>query len=500
MPGRRARRDAAPVSDPSPAPTTAADGFTLPRGRALLRVALLDLAAPVAVYHALRACGVGDLAALAAGALPPAAHAAVTAVRERRVEPVAVVVVLTTLVGLVAALTAGGPRDLLARGAWLTAPSGLWVLSTLWPAVWRGRPFCFLATRALLVHRSALMDRLWAGEPRFRRAWRQITAVWGLALLADSGLRVLMAHTLPVPVVPALDAVLTVGTAVVLQLPTHLLLHRSGCWRLLFASRRSGGGPGASSRGYGRQDREGRPHRAPETVATMDTDPTTAGPDRLDEAAWAEVLAQLRGYVRRRIADPHRADDLVGDIVLRIHHSLGTLDDRDRLAHWVGRIARNAVVDEYRRAARARELPVAAVDDAPAADADGDPAGSLAELAACLRPLLAGLSPEQRRAVELVDLDGWPQARAARHEGISVSGLKSRVQRGRRRLADLLGRCCTLTLDARGLPVEHTPTGSCGCGAEAQPQQVALTVPAQLAPHSEPAGPSGSAGSSSVTV
>lgn len=194
----------------------------------------------------------------------------------------------------------------------------------------------------------------------------------------------------------------------------------------------------------------------------MDADATTAGTVRLDDGAWAEVLAQLRGYVRSRIADPHRADDLVGEIVLRIHRNLGTLDDRDRLAHWVGRIARNAVVDEYRRAARARELPVAAVDDPPAAD--GDPAGSVAELAACLRPLLAGLPPAQRRAVELVDLDGWPQARAARHEGISVSGLKSRVQRGRRRLAELLGRCCTLTLDARGLPMEHTPTGSCGCG------------------------------------
>jgi RNA polymerase sigma-70 factor (ECF subfamily) len=91
----------------------------------------------------------------------------------------------------------------------------------------------------------------------------------------------------------------------------------------------------------------------------------------------------------------------------------------------------------------------------------------LAELARCLRPLLSGLAPEQRRAVELIDLDGLAQADAARREGVSLSGMKSRVQRGRRRLAELLGQCCALTLDARGVPMDYTSSsrgcdGSCG--------------------------------------
>ncbi|HVL85245.1 MAG TPA: sigma-70 family RNA polymerase sigma factor [Pseudonocardia sp.] len=207
----------------------------------------------------------------------------------------------------------------------------------------------------------------------------------------------------------------------------------------------------------------------------MDTVTRTIGPpgegNGFGEQAWRDVMAQLRAFVRRRIADPDRADDLVSEILLRIHQSVGTVDDRERVANWVFRVARNAVIDEYRRAGRDRERLMSAPADMPADDpspGDEDPDAALAELARCLRPLLGGLPPDQRRAVELIDLEGWPQARAARREGVSLSGMKSRVQRGRRRLADLLGECCTVTLDARGLPMDYTPPRHGECGGDSR--------------------------------
>jgi DNA-directed RNA polymerase specialized sigma24 family protein len=60
---------------------------------------------------------------------------------------------------------------------------------------------------------------------------------------------------------------------------------------------------------------------------------------------WREMVSQLRGFVRKRIADPDRADDLVGEILLRIHQNVHSVDDRERLANWVFRVARNAVID-----------------------------------------------------------------------------------------------------------------------------------------------------------
>ena len=138
--------------------------------------------------------------------------------------------------------------------------------------------------------------------------------------------------------------------------------------------------------------------------------------------------------------------------------------------------ARTESPDPKRRAreiaGRAREQPTGTGQDAwlelPVEAEDADLVQE--ELSRCLRPLLGGLPPEQRRAVEMIDLEGMAQADAARREGVSVSGMKSRVQRGRRRLAQLLDACCALTLDARGLPMDYTPTtrpgpGSCGCAS-----------------------------------
>ena len=181
------------------------------------------------------------------------------------------------------------------------------------------------------------------------------------------------------------------------------------------------------------------------------------------EQVWREFGTQLQAFVRRRIADPDRADDVLGEIMLRIHRNLDRVDDHDHLTRWVYRITRNAIIDEYRRAERERARRGDLPDDAPAVGVEDESKSVFRELAACMRPLLDRLPAEQRRALELSDLDGLTQRDAAQREGLSVSGMKSRVQRGRRRLAELLGRCCELNLDARGVPMEYSPPSGCGC-------------------------------------
>lgn len=184
------------------------------------------------------------------------------------------------------------------------------------------------------------------------------------------------------------------------------------------------------------------------------------------ERIWREFGTQLRRFVHRRVVDPDRADDVLAEVMLRIHRNVHRVEDHEHLVRWVYRITRNAIIDEYRRMEReqARRAPLSDLAAEPADPApDDEQGGVLGELANCMRPLLDGLSPEQRRAVELTELDGLTQADAAELEGVSVSGMKSRVQRGRRRLGELLARCCELVLDARGVPMDFTPRHDCRC-------------------------------------
>lgn len=185
------------------------------------------------------------------------------------------------------------------------------------------------------------------------------------------------------------------------------------------------------------------------------------------EAIWAEVGTSLERFVARHISDRHQAEDVVADVLLRIHEHLGSVDDHERITAWVFRIARNAITDHYRRTARRRE-DLGTDDGLPAGDsADGwveDQGTVLSDLASCIRPLIDALPTDYRRALELTDLQGHTQAEAARIEGVSVSGMKSRVQRGRRLFAAMVRNCCEVTTDSRGELVDFEQRAAgCGC-------------------------------------
>jgi len=188
---------------------------------------------------------------------------------------------------------------------------------------------------------------------------------------------------------------------------------------------------------------------------------------RFDEGAWQEVVARLRAYVGRRV-DPAWADDVAGAILMRLVRHPTELRAAANPAAWVFTVAANAVADHHRRrAAERRALARAEAEPGllePAGDEPDD--ATAGELAACLRPLLRELPAPYGEALLLTEVEGLAQHAAAAQLGLSVSGMKSRVQRGRTKLKEALLRCCLVELDRRGHTLGYTPqAGGCGpCG------------------------------------
>jgi RNA polymerase sigma-70 factor, ECF subfamily len=188
------------------------------------------------------------------------------------------------------------------------------------------------------------------------------------------------------------------------------------------------------------------------------------GPDQLDER-WVDSVSRVRAFVAARVGDPELAADITHDVLVRSIAS-GALDQVDNPTAWLYRSARNAVIDHYRTRRMHEQL-----DDAdvwPEPDVAGDePNDATRELARCLLPMLDGLPATARDALTRVDLDGQTHQQAATELGLSVSGMKSRVQRARRQLRDVLQRCCTVALDRTGAIADYrpAPAHTCGCGA-----------------------------------
>jgi RNA polymerase sigma-70 factor (ECF subfamily) len=136
-------------------------------------------------------------------------------------------------------------------------------------------------------------------------------------------------------------------------------------------------------------------------------------------------------------------------------------------------VTRNAITDYYRAPVRRRELAAGAPPELELAAVhagvwleDGDEAAGQAaqELAHCLRPMLSRLPAHYREAVTLIDLDGLSQQDATLLAGLSLSGMKSRVQRGRRALEEVMYQCCRIETDTGGRVMDYQMRGA-GCGA-----------------------------------
>jgi RNA polymerase sigma-70 factor (ECF subfamily) len=174
-------------------------------------------------------------------------------------------------------------------------------------------------------------------------------------------------------------------------------------------------------------------------------------PGSTDPAAlWEAFSPPLRGFLARRVPAGVEADDLLQDVFLRVVKHLGSLRSSERPEAWLFQIARNALRDSLRARQRKDGRTDPLEIDLPAeADTAAVPE-SEEELAPCLTPMIRQLPEPYRSAIELTSVQGLTQAEAARQVGISLSGMKSRVQRGREQLKQMLVRCCEIDVDVRG--------------------------------------------------
>ncbi len=170
---------------------------------------------------------------------------------------------------------------------------------------------------------------------------------------------------------------------------------------------------------------------------------------------WEAFRSRLYGYIRARSRSPDDAEDILQEVFVKIHRRIETLDDDARLTSWLYRVTHNAIVDHYRKF---RPIPVADPPASPCYDDEGPTPEQM--LAPFLGELVEVLPDRYREALRLTEFEGLTQREMGFRLGLSASGAKSRVQRGRAMLRDQLLACCQVELDSRGHVIEYSPRRS----------------------------------------
>ena len=163
------------------------------------------------------------------------------------------------------------------------------------------------------------------------------------------------------------------------------------------------------------------------------------------KAIWEDFSVPLKKFIAKRVRNEYDTEDILQEIFCKIHDHIEELKDKSKLHAWIYQISRNAIIDYYRTKKDTVELA-----DFPALDTSTMDSEIYHELGDCLETMLRHLPEKYRVAIILTEFEQLPQKELAKQLGLSLSGAKSRVQRARSKLRELLLGCCHIEFDRFG--------------------------------------------------
>ncbi len=161
------------------------------------------------------------------------------------------------------------------------------------------------------------------------------------------------------------------------------------------------------------------------------------------EDVWNQYSDELLGFLITRTGDRDLAEDLLHETFIKVHLKIEDLRDQTNLRSWLYRICSNILMDHYRR--KSSEI-LSEMNNPEEQYLSHSPVH-------CLLPLIEKLPEIYRAALILSEIKGLKQAKVAEVLKISVSGAKSRIQRGKKMLQEGFMGCCNYTLNEKGVLV-----------------------------------------------
>ncbi len=168
------------------------------------------------------------------------------------------------------------------------------------------------------------------------------------------------------------------------------------------------------------------------------------------ETIWEKFSPQLRHFIRKRISDESVSEDILQEVFKKIHAHIEKLKNDEKIESWIYQITRNTITDHYRTTKKKEELP----PDLSVSDNTLHKMDCKSGVTS-IKAIMEALPEPYAEALILTEFEGLTQKELAQKLGISLSGAKSRVQRGRKILKAELEKCCQIKFNRHGTIVDY---------------------------------------------
>ncbi|MEQ9425808.1 MAG: sigma-70 family RNA polymerase sigma factor [Cyclobacteriaceae bacterium] len=164
---------------------------------------------------------------------------------------------------------------------------------------------------------------------------------------------------------------------------------------------------------------------------------------------FQEYRSILARYIRSRVSDAVDSEELLSEVMMKIYKHCEKLEGVRNTQAWLITIARNTINDYFREKQKRKLAVPGSWAYLALAQDDNEGERYLHELEACVPSLINKLPPKYAKPLADYELRGIPQKTLAVQYNMSESGLKSRVQRGRKMLKGLFKEYCGHLIEER---------------------------------------------------
>lgn len=158
-------------------------------------------------------------------------------------------------------------------------------------------------------------------------------------------------------------------------------------------------------------------------------------------------------FIKKRINSKEDAEDLTQEVFYKLAKSDPT--KINNLTQWIYAISKNAVTDYYRK----HKIITSEIEDLPVEESEDNMATE--ELSQCVVPFIKELPEEYHQLLTLSEIENLSQKEIAEKLDMNYVTVRSKIQRGRKKLKSVFTDCCDIIQGGKGSIMDYTEINNC---------------------------------------